>query len=95
VAGLVGYLLAFGLPGLAAVAVLYGEYYGSRERAEVEYGDVALEAPAEEPTTEIHHDEFDPTGTASLIIAYFLILVVMWVFVYFVEFLGGGPTIIG
>jgi halocyanin-like protein len=91
--GLVGYLLAFGLPGLAVASILFGEFYGSIRNEEV--GDVAREAPAAEPVTEIGHDEFDPVGTASLIIVYFLILLVMWVFVYFVEFLGGGPTITG
>lgn len=43
---------------------------------------------------EIGHDEFDPVGTAALITIYFLILVVMWIFMYFVEFLGNGPTVI-
>ena len=44
---------------------------------------------------EVGHEEFSPAGTAALILVYFLILVVMWVFVYFVEFLGNGPTVIG
>ena len=44
---------------------------------------------------EIGHDEFDPVGTAWLIAVYLLILIVMWVFVYFFEFLGRGPTVIG
>ncbi|WP_439027725.1 hypothetical protein [Haloarchaeobius sp. DT45] len=44
---------------------------------------------------ELGHDEFDPVGTASLIVVYFLILVVLWGFMYFVEFLGNGPTVIG
>jgi hypothetical protein len=44
---------------------------------------------------EIEHDEYDPVGTAALIAAYFVILAVLWVFMYFVEFLGNGPTIIG
>jgi len=44
---------------------------------------------------EIGHDEFDPVGTLVLILGYFLILVVMWVFMYFVEFLGRGMTVIG
>ena len=44
---------------------------------------------------EIEHDDFDPIGTASLIVIYFIILVIMWVLVYFVEFLGRGPTVIG
>ena len=44
---------------------------------------------------ELGHDEFDPVGTATLVAAYFVILAVLWVFMYFVEFLGNGPTIIG
>lgn len=41
---------------------------------------------------EIHHDEFDPRGTLALIALYFLVLVVLWSFTYFVEFLGNDPT---
>ncbi|WP_435319691.1 hypothetical protein [Haloarchaeobius sp. TZWSO28] len=44
---------------------------------------------------ELGHDEFDPVGTASLIVVYFLILVLLWGFMYFIEFLGNGPTVIG
>jgi halocyanin-like protein len=58
-------------------------------------GAVAEEAPETEPVEQIGHDTYDPMGTAALIVVYFLILVVMWVFMYFVEFLGNGPTIIG
>lgn len=43
----------------------------------------------------IEHDEFDPIGTLVLIVLYFLVLVVMWLFTYFVEFLGNDPTPIG
>ncbi|MDY6764192.1 MAG: hypothetical protein SV377_00640, partial [Halobacteria archaeon] len=43
---------------------------------------------------EIGHDEFDPIGTLALIAVYFAILVFMWVFMYFIEFLGNGPTVI-
>ncbi len=43
---------------------------------------------------EIGHDEYDPVGTLSLIIIYFLIIVFLWVFMYFVEFLGRGPTVV-
>lgn len=39
--------------------------------------------------------EFTPYGTAALLSIYFLILVLLWVFMYFVEFLGNGPTIVG
>ncbi|WP_208023475.1 hypothetical protein [Halorussus pelagicus] len=44
---------------------------------------------------EIGHDEFDPVGTLVLILGYFVILAVMWVFMYFVEFLGRGLTVVG
>ncbi|MHB9285879.1 hypothetical protein ACKVMT_02430 [Halobacteriales archaeon Cl-PHB] len=44
---------------------------------------------------EIGHDEFDPVGTLTLIGLYFAILVIMWVVMYFVEFLGNGPTVVG
>ncbi|WP_420028502.1 hypothetical protein [Halorussus lipolyticus] len=44
---------------------------------------------------EIGHDEFDPVGTLVLIFGYFVILVVMWLFMYFVEFLGRGMTVVG
>ncbi|MCW8173367.1 MULTISPECIES: cytochrome oxidase [Natrialba] len=41
---------------------------------------------------EIDHDEFDPYGTLALIVLYFVVLTLMWVFTYFVEFLGNAPT---
>jgi len=44
---------------------------------------------------DLGHDEFDPHGTATLIIIYAGIISLLWVFMYFVEFLGGGPTVIG
>ncbi|ELY91591.1 hypothetical protein [Natrinema altunense] len=44
---------------------------------------------------EIGHEEYDPIGTAILIGIYFLILVLLWLFMYFVEFLGNGPTVVG
>ncbi|MFB1063632.1 hypothetical protein CP556_05015 [Natrinema sp. CBA1119] len=43
----------------------------------------------------IGHDEYDPIGTLILIAIYFVILVLLWLFMYFVEFLGNGPTVIG
>ncbi|ELY57016.1 hypothetical protein [Natronolimnohabitans innermongolicus] len=45
--------------------------------------------------TEIGHDEFDPIGTLALIMVYFAILVALWLFMYFVEFLGNDPTVTG
>jgi hypothetical protein len=44
---------------------------------------------------EISHEEFTPIGTATLIAVYFVILVVLWVFTYFVEFLGRELTVVG
>jgi halocyanin-like protein len=46
------------------------------------------ERPVSEPEIEIGHDEYDPTGTASLIAFYFVLIALLWVFMYFVEFLG-------
>jgi hypothetical protein len=43
----------------------------------------------------IGHDEYDPVGTLALIAIYAVILAVMWVFMYFVEFLGGDLTVVG
>jgi len=44
---------------------------------------------------DLGHDDFDPYGTATLIVIYAGIISLLWVFMYFVEFLGGGPTVIG
>ena len=44
---------------------------------------------------QIDHDDFDPVGTLVLIAIYMTIVGVMWVFMYFVEFLGGDLTVIG
>lgn len=43
---------------------------------------------------EIGHDEFDPVGTLALVLIYFVIISLMWAFMYFVEFLGNGPTVV-
>lgn len=40
----------------------------------------------------IGHDEFDPVGTLALIALYFAVLVLLWLFTYFVEFVGNDPT---
>ncbi|WP_135662183.1 halocyanin domain-containing protein [Halorhabdus rudnickae] len=63
---------------------------------EVEQGPPrAEEAPVEGPETAIEHDEYDPFGTLSLVLGYLVLVVLLWVFMYFVEFLGRGPTVIG
>ena len=73
-----------------------GEAADKLERIEPdETQTVTAETPDAEPVETLEHDDFDPMGTAGLIVGYFVILVLMWVFMYFVEFLGNGPTIIG
>ena len=49
----------------------------------------------EQTVHELGHDEFDPNGTLALIAVYFVILLAMWVFMYFVEFLGNELTVVG
>ncbi|MDZ7659596.1 hypothetical protein [Fodinibius sp.] len=43
---------------------------------------------------EITIDEFQPYGTLTLTLIYFAIVVLMWIFMYFVEFAGNAPSII-
>ncbi|WP_435185884.1 halocyanin [Halobellus sp. EA9] len=55
-----------------------------------------LEADVPEAELEsVDHDEYDPVGTALLLTAYFVVVGAVWLFMYFVEFLGNGPTVIG
>lgn len=85
-----------GIAGLAITAVLAGETYRwYRSRSAEAAGEPAEPTVWTGVVRELDHDEFEPTGTAWLVALYFLILLVMWVFIYFVEFLGGGPTVIG
>ncbi|MDY6776226.1 hypothetical protein ACEU6E_06115 [Halorutilales archaeon Cl-col2-1] len=49
---------------------------------------------SEEIERELGHDDFTPSGTATLVAIYFLILVFLWIWVYFLEFLGR-PSVIG
>jgi len=44
---------------------------------------------------EISIEEFDPTGTLAVTGAYFLLLLVLYALMYFVEFAGRSPSIIG
>lgn len=43
---------------------------------------------------EITIDEYNPYGTYTLTLIYFVIVVLMWIFTYFVEFAGNAPSII-
>ncbi|ESS04337.1 MAG: hypothetical protein A07HR67_01327 [uncultured archaeon A07HR67] len=40
-------------------------------------------------------DEFDPVGTLALIAVYFAILVLAWVYIYYIEFLGRDLVVVG
>ncbi|MFW5916841.1 MAG: hypothetical protein ACOCRD_00370 [Halorubrum sp.] len=40
-------------------------------------------------------EEFDPIGTLALIGIYFVILLLAWVFIYFIEFLGRDLVVVG
>jgi len=40
-------------------------------------------------------EEFDPIGTLTLIGIYFVILLLGWVYIYFIEFLGRDLVVIG
>jgi len=89
-----GGLVAIALPVLAGLAYVWI----NRDAYSSGGAEPAVEAAGTSTTStvrEIGHDEFDPVGTASLIAVYFAILAVLWVFMYFVEFLGNGPTVIG
>lgn len=55
----------------------------------------ASNASAEEHGVEDHGEEFDPKGTLALILTYFVILLLMWVYIYFVEFLGNDLVVVG
>lgn len=48
-----------------------------------------------EQVREIGHDEFDPIGTLTLVALYFLLILLLWGYIYFVEFLGGDLTVVG
>jgi hypothetical protein len=53
---------------------------------------------ADVPETELEsvdHDVFDPVGTITLLAIYFVVIGLAWLFMYFVEFLGNGPTVVG
>lgn len=99
---LIGVIL--GTAGLAAFAVLANEVYRSIKSAatttaatdtSADVGGAEHEAAEAGIVREIGHEEFEPIGTASLIALYFVILLIMWIFVYFIEFLGRDIVIIG
>ncbi|WP_336035979.1 halocyanin domain-containing protein [Halobacterium yunchengense] len=90
---LLGWTLAGSFAAAMLAPVLAGVYRGGQPTEPAYDGDAVPEAAAHEPTETLHHDDYDPVGTAALIVVYFLILAGMWAFMYFVEFLGNGPTV--
>jgi hypothetical protein len=56
--------------------------------------DAASSTGTADETTEAAED-FDPIGTVALIAIYMAIVIGMWIFTYFVEFLGRSVTIVG
>jgi hypothetical protein len=40
-------------------------------------------------------DAFDPVGTLAVLAIYFVVIGLAWLFMYFVEFLGTGPRVVG
>ncbi|WP_253741541.1 hypothetical protein [Halorientalis sp. IM1011] len=55
-------------------------------------GTLVRDAEIDRPLSQ---EEYDPKGTLALLFVYFLILAFMWTYMYFVEFLGNGPTVVG
>lgn len=52
------------------------------------------ETTDEEIVQELSHEEFDPYGTLAVTGSYFLLLLVLYALMYFVEF-AGRPSIVG
>ncbi|MFB6297642.1 MAG: hypothetical protein ABEH56_03895 [Salinirussus sp.] len=70
---------------------------GAMEPADGEETGWSVSAPADQTgrIRRLDSEEFDPIGTVTLILVYVAILAFMWVFMYFVEFLGNELTVIG
>jgi halocyanin-like protein len=88
----------FGTAGLGVLALFGAEWYNGYRAfrtSQPERGVYAQEASGETHERTLEHDEYDPTGTATLVAVYFVIVVLLWLFMYFVEFLDGGPTVVG
>jgi hypothetical protein len=69
---------------------------GAEPAAAGDRGGPMYESEVPEAETEsVDHDAFDPVGAAALLAVYFLVVTLTWLFMYFVEFLGNGPTVVG
>ncbi|MGK7369439.1 MAG: hypothetical protein ACNS64_04430 [Candidatus Halalkalibacterium sp. M3_1C_030] len=59
-----------------------------------EEGDKSWERENPDIVQEISIEEFQPKGTLALTLLYFAIVLLMWIFMYFVEFAGNAPSIL-
>ena len=105
-----GLLITAAALGLTALAIGAVYLFSWRERPEPTFrpeparettvparqGGPMLESDvAVRETESVDHDAFDPRGTGTLLAVYFAIIALMWLFMYFVEFLGNGPSVVG
>jgi len=90
-------LLFGGTIAMAVAGVLGNEaYIAYRDHASAEEAyvrDRPVESVEEDAEVELG-EEYDPVGTAALVVGYFVLISALWVFMYFVEYIGG-PTITG
>jgi hypothetical protein len=105
--GLVVTAVALGLTGLTIGAVYllswrdrpepsFSPATPTEERVANPHSGQMFESEVPQRETEsVDHDAFDPVGTGLLLVLYFLIISLMWLFMYFVEFLGNGPSVVG
>jgi len=64
----------------------------SADASASEAADASMEG--DEIVKEISLEEFDPVGTLAVTGSYFLLLLVLYALLYFVEFAGRSPSII-
>ncbi|WP_284011294.1 halocyanin domain-containing protein [Haloarcula pelagica] len=81
-------MLAFFTPLLYAAAVRRRKGQAPPSVTDEDGQALVEEAAETAPANEIGHDEYDPWGTAALVAFYFVLIALLWVFMYFVEFLG-------
>ncbi|MGB9951258.1 MULTISPECIES: halocyanin [unclassified Haloarcula] len=105
--GLVVTVVALGLTGLSIGAVYllswrdrpepsFSPATTTTERVATPHSGQMFESEVPQRETEsVDHDAFDPVGTGLLLVLYFVVISLMWLFMYFVEFLGNGPSVVG
>jgi hypothetical protein len=105
--GLVVTAVALGLTGLTIGAVYllswrdrpepsFSPATPTEERVANPHSGQMFESEVPQRETEsVDHDAFAPVGTGLLLVLYFVVISLMWLFMYFVEFLGNGPSVVG